>query len=68
MATVFEAMRSVHGTQQSIAIKLRSALLTLSDCDRFVTEQRILATLKHPNIATLLDVGVVDNRLYMVLE
>lgn len=69
MATVYSAVRDVHGAEQTVAIKvLRAALLSPLDRERFMTEQRILARLQHPNIATLLDVGVVDERPYMVLE
>jgi eukaryotic-like serine/threonine-protein kinase len=52
-----------------VAIKvLRSSLPSALDQARFLNEQRILARLRHPHIATLLDVGVVDDRPHMVLE
>ena len=69
MATVYAAVRDVHGTEQAVAVKvLRAALLSAIDRERFLNEQRILARLQHPNIATLLDVGVVDGRPYMAME
>jgi eukaryotic-like serine/threonine-protein kinase len=69
MAAVFSAVRNVHGTEQTVAIKvLRAVLLSPAERERFLNEQRILARLQHPNIATLLDVGIVDERPYMVLE
>jgi tetratricopeptide (TPR) repeat protein len=69
MATVYAGHREVAGARQAVAIKvLRAALPSALDRARFVNEQRILARLKHPHIATLLDVGVVDERPYMVLE
>ncbi|MCB1637156.1 MAG: serine/threonine protein kinase, partial [Xanthomonadales bacterium] len=59
----------VHGIEQTVAIKvMRAALLSPLERERFLNEQRILARLQHPNIATLLDVGIVDERPYMVLE
>ncbi|MCB1630041.1 MAG: serine/threonine protein kinase, partial [Xanthomonadales bacterium] len=69
MAAVYSALRDVHGIEQTVAIKvLRAALLSPLERERFLNEQRILARLQHPNIATLLDVGIVDERPYMVLE
>lgn len=69
MASVYAASRDVHGSTQQVAIKLlRSALLSDTDRDRFLNEQRILARLRHPGIATLLDAGLVQGRPYMVLE
>lgn len=69
MAAVYSAVRNVHGVEQTVAIKvLRAAILSPTERERFLNEQRILARLQHPNIATLLDVGIVDERPYMVLE
>jgi tRNA A-37 threonylcarbamoyl transferase component Bud32 len=69
MATVYAAVRDVHGTNQNVAIKiLRAAILSPLERERFLNEQRILARLTHPNIATLLEVGTVDDRPYMVME
>lgn len=69
MATVWAASREVAGVVQPVAIKvLRSSLSSPVDQARFVNEQRILARLRHPHIATLLDVGVIDDRPHMVME
>jgi tRNA A-37 threonylcarbamoyl transferase component Bud32/tetratricopeptide (TPR) repeat protein len=69
MATVYAAERDIHGLARPVAIKLlRTAVLSPLDRERFLNEQRILARLQHPNIATLLDVGVVNDRPYMVME
>lgn len=69
MATVWAGRRDVAGTAQTVAIKLlRTGLSSPVDQARFLNEQRILARLRHPSIAVLLDVGVVDDRPYMVLE
>jgi hypothetical protein len=69
MAVVYAGVRDVHGSEQQVAIKvLRTALPSPAERERFVNEQRILARLQHPNIAALLDVGIVDGRPYMVIE
>ncbi len=69
MAIVYGGVRLVSGSEQPVAIKvLRQWLPGAIDRARFLNEQHILARLKHPNIATLLDVGVADERAYMVLE
>ena len=69
MATVYAALRNVHGSEQPVAIKLLRAVLGDSvERERFLTEQRILARLQHPHIARLIEVGSVDERPYMVLE
>ena len=36
--------------------------------DRFIREARIMATLRHPNIVRVYDVGEFDNRIYLVME
>lgn len=69
MAAVYAASRDVHGSEQKVAVKvLRAALLSPVERERFLNEQRILAQLRHPGIATLLDAGLVEGRPYMVLE
>lgn len=69
MSTVYAALRNVHGSEQPVAIKLlRAALGDSAERERFLTEQRILARLQHPNIARLIEVGSVAERPYMVLE
>lgn len=69
MAVVYAAHREVGGARQPVAIKLlRARLPSAAESARFLNEQRILARLAHPNIATLLDAGLVDERPYMVLE
>jgi eukaryotic-like serine/threonine-protein kinase len=69
MGTVYEAVRTVHGVEQPVALKvLRAHGAGAVDPQRFVEEQSILARLQHPNIALLLDVGSRDGRAYMVME
>lgn len=57
MGVVWLAERSVGGARQRVALKrLHSG--TMTHRARLLEEQRILATLNHPNIARLLDAGV----------
>ncbi|PXV61765.1 serine/threonine protein kinase [Dyella jiangningensis] len=58
MASVFEAERELPGGPQTVALKLLR--IDVHDADerrRFLREQRILARLRHPHIAQLLDAG-----------
>lgn len=70
MGAVFDAARDLGGgIWQPVAVKvLRRALLSDEELQRFISEQHILARLRHPNIAGLLDVGVADGRPWMALE
>jgi serine/threonine protein kinase len=36
--------------------------------ERFIAEGRIIASLRHPNIITIYDIGVADNALYISME
>jgi serine/threonine-protein kinase len=57
MGVVWLAERTAGGARQRVALKrLRSG--TMTHRARLLEEQRILATLNHPNIARLLDAGV----------
>ena len=53
--------------QRRVAIKLPHPS-TVSDASRFVREVKATAALKHPNIVTLLEAGVLDGQCYMVNE
>lgn len=69
MATVYAGRRQLGDVEQPVAIKLlRATLPGALDRARFLTEQQVMARLRHPAIATLLDVGMVAGRPYMVLE
>jgi hypothetical protein len=69
MGAVYLATREFSGVEQLVAIKvLRRALLDDEEVRRFLTEQRILARLRHPNIATLLDAGMLEGRPWMAIE
>ena len=69
MGAVFLAERSGEFAQQA-ALKIMSAQLVHSDARaRFESERQILAGLRHPNIATLIDGGTDENNLpFLVIE
>jgi len=68
MGVVWLAERNVGGTPQRVALKrLRAGSLT--GHARFQEEQRILASLNHPNIAHLVDAGVdADGDPFLAME
>jgi tRNA A-37 threonylcarbamoyl transferase component Bud32 len=68
--TVFRAVRTVHGVEQQVAVKVYHAhRSTAEDQDRFVREQRMLATLTDPGIVRFFDSGLTsDGRPYLVME
>lgn len=68
MATVYRARDARLGVWR--AIKVLSPAMTLSGPirERFESEARMLAQLRHPNIVAVLDVGEDDHRFYMVME
>ncbi|MFN0249028.1 MAG: protein kinase domain-containing protein [Kofleriaceae bacterium] len=53
--------------ERKVAIKLVDALKPTSR-DRIVDEARALAKLSHPNVVPIYDVGVIDDRVYLVME
>lgn len=70
MGAVFLAERQMRDFEQFVALKLlRGRWLERSMLDRFADERRILARLRHPNIATLIDAGATaDGRPFLVME
>ncbi|HVF35892.1 MAG TPA: protein kinase [Candidatus Saccharimonadia bacterium] len=70
MGSVWLAERADGDFTQRVALKLIRPDLAASDAEsRFRRERRILATLKHPNIAQLLDGGVTaDGRPWLAME
>ncbi|MFL6682034.1 MAG: protein kinase domain-containing protein [Burkholderiaceae bacterium] len=71
MGTVWLARRTDGRYEAEVAIKfLRSGLFGHGDAARFQREGSILARLSHPNIARLLDAGVMADgaQPYLVLE
>ena len=70
MGTVWLAKRMDGSYQGQVAIKFLSlGLLSRGGAQRFAREGQILARLTHPNIARLIDAGVLYSRHpYLVLE
>ncbi len=70
MAVVYGAHRADGAFEQEVAVKvLGLGLLSLGTGDRFRREQQVLARLRHPQIATMLDGGVGDDGTpYLVME
>jgi serine/threonine-protein kinase len=70
MGDVFLATLEGDGFERSVALKLiRRGLDTERVLERFRQERRILAGLRHPNIAGLLDGGATaDGRPFFVME
>jgi eukaryotic-like serine/threonine-protein kinase len=65
MADVFQAHDRV--LDRDVAVKLLRADNEV-DRERFAREARLLAMLNHPNIVTVLDTGLEDDRPWLVLE
>jgi eukaryotic-like serine/threonine-protein kinase len=70
MGAVYTAVRTDGELERTVALKLVHAGLDSDDLlRRFADEQRILASLEHPNIARLYDVGRAgDGRPFLVME
>jgi serine/threonine-protein kinase len=70
MGTVYLAERSDGQFEQRVALKLIRLDMEGESARRlFERERRILAQMRHPNVAQLLDGGVTaDNRPYLVME
>jgi Tol biopolymer transport system component len=68
--SVFLAERADGGFQQRVALKLIHRGAAQGELrQRFLRERQILASLSHPNIATLLDGGIApDGRPFFALE
>jgi eukaryotic-like serine/threonine-protein kinase len=70
MGQIYLAEREAPGFRQQVALKVvRRGMDTDDLLARFRAERQILASLDHPNIARLLDVGSTDEGLpYFVME
>jgi tetratricopeptide (TPR) repeat protein len=70
MGAVFRAERTDGAFTQEVAVKVvRPAFADAELMQRFKTERQILASLRHPNIVTLLDGGATpDGRAFLVME
>jgi len=70
MGTVYLAERADGEFEQKVALKLiKRGMDSEAILRRFINERQILASLRHPNIAHLIDGGTTDDGLpYFVLE
>jgi serine/threonine-protein kinase len=70
MGVVYRAERAADDFEQTVAVKLLQRRLQAEEvAERFRAERQVLASLDHPNIASLIDGGVTDNgRPYLVME
>lgn len=69
MGLVYRAHRADGAYEQQVVVKLiRGGTLDRDLVRRFDRERRVLAALRHPNIARLLDGGVSEGRPYLVME
>ena len=70
MGSVYRAERVDGAVTQQVAIKfIRRELLDSAALRRFQMERQMLATLEHPNIARLIDVGELDEGTpYFIME
>lgn len=69
MGQVWKGVRNDGLFDQAVAVKLVHAHLALLAAARFAEERRILARLEHPNIARLIDGGVLeDGEPFLVME
>ena len=67
MGVVYRARDPDLGRELAIKV-LHGSLVTSTQLDRFEREAKLLASLNHPNIATIHAIGETDGRPYLVLE
>ncbi|MCA8960175.1 MAG: serine/threonine protein kinase [Planctomycetes bacterium] len=69
MSRVYRAHRVGADFDQAVAIKVVTDPFSRDFLDRFKSERQILAALRHPGIATILDGGATDDGTpYLVME
>ncbi|HEX8926203.1 MAG TPA: serine/threonine-protein kinase, partial [Terriglobales bacterium] len=68
MGEVYKVRHTISQRTEAIKVLLTSATQRPETNDRFIREIRVLATLSHPNIATLHTAFHHDNQLLMVME
>lgn len=66
MATIYIAMQE--SLKRQVALKILDAKLDASILEHFLDESRIIASLKHPNIIPVFDVGRVGIHFYHAME
>ncbi len=69
MATVYLALQeSLHRSVVLKILDINGPTANETLIERFLSEGRIVATLNHPNIITIFDIGITDNSLYISME
>ncbi|MEM9555437.1 MAG: serine/threonine-protein kinase [Acidobacteriota bacterium] len=69
MSVVFLARRVAGGYEQQVALKILTLAATVGSAQRIEREIEILARLRHPQIATLIDAGVEpDGTRWLAME
>ena len=70
MAVVYSGRRLGASFDQEVAVKvLGTGLLLVGGSEKFLNEQKVLASLRHPAITTMIDGGVSDDGTpYLVME
>ena len=66
MASVFLAMQE--SLNRAVALKILKKFDTEEQITRFFNEGKIIASLKHPNIITIHDLGEVKGRCFLAME
>lgn len=66
MASVYLAVQQ--SLQRPVALKILKKFDKPADARRFLSEGRLIASLDHPNIITIHDIGVADDRHYISME
>lgn len=68
MATAYLALQQSLGREVVLKILDTRNVLNPEMVERFLAEGRIVASLNHPNIITIYDIGIADEELYISME
>ena len=68
MSTVYGAYDALLDVWRAVKILEHGLSVRQRTRERFLTEARTMARLRHPNIVNVLDVGLDGERVYMVME
>jgi len=65
---VYRAIDRANGRNIAVKILLHAPLVSPDASNRFIREARLISRLRHPNIVTLYDSGVISGRPFLVME
>ena len=68
MATIYRARDERLGRDVAVKVPSPAAVADETNRRRFIREATAAARVRHPNVATIYDVGGHDGRLYLVME